>query len=342
MSMIDCSVILVWCILLALSTTIDGAQVGICYGTIASNLPPPPTVVSVLQSNAIGAVRIFKPDPEVLQSFSGTWIKLMVGVPNEVLPLLAQNPINYSSQWLQDNIFAYIPPTQIKYIAVGNEIFIKDPYYTPFLIPSIKILNQALISLNLDQIIKLSSPQAACVLTKSFPPSNGTFNPELLPHMNSLLKFLYETDSPFMVNVYPFLSYLNNPRDIGLDYALFSTLNVMMDNGLYYNNLFDATLDSFVAAMERAGFGGVRLVVSETGWPTAGSKAAGTENARVYNENVVRRAIGNVGTPKRPGVGMEVYLFDLFDEDQKIGEEFEKHFGVFGISGDKVYDVCFT
>ncbi|XP_074296331.1 glucan endo-1,3-beta-glucosidase-like [Silene latifolia] len=328
--------------LLSLSPLIDGAQVGICYGTVASNLPPPPTVVSVLQSNGIGTVRIFKPDPEVLQSFSGSGIRLMIGVPNEVLPSLAQNAINYSSQWLQDNIFAYIPPTQVKYLAVGNEIFLKDPYFTPFLVPSIKNLNQALISLNLDQSIKLSSPQAACVLTSSFPPSNGTFNPELLQEMSSLLKFLHETDSPFMVNVYPFLSYVNNPKDIGLDYVLFNSPNVMDDNGIFYNNLFDATLDSFVAAMEREGFGEIELVVSETGWPTAGYEAAGLENARVYNENVVKRALGNVGTPKRPGVGMEVFLFDLFDEDKKNGDEYEKHFGVFGLSGAKIYDVCFT
>lgn len=160
--------------------------------------------------------------------------------------------------------------------------------------------------------------------------------------MVPLLQFLQDTDSPFMVNVYPFFSYINNQKDIDLDYVLFRSPNVMVDDGLYYDNMFDATLDSFVAAMEREGFGWVRLVVSETGWPTAGTEAAGPNNAKAYNGNVVSRALGDVGTPRRPGIGVEVFLFDLFDEDDKNGEEFEKHFGVFYLNGVKAYDVSFS
>ncbi|KAL2903282.1 hypothetical protein RDABS01_001992 [Bienertia sinuspersici] len=160
--------------------------------------------------------------------------------------------------------------------------------------------------------------------------------------MIPLLQFLEQSDSPFMVNVYPFFSYINNKKDIGLDYALFENQGVMLDNGLFYDNLFDATLDSFVAAMEREGFRGVRVVVSETGWPTDGGEAASPENARVYNGNVVKRALGDVGTPMRPSVGVEVFLFDMFDENGKDGQEYEKHFGVFGLDGIKAYDVNFT
>ncbi|XP_010682549.1 glucan endo-1,3-beta-glucosidase isoform X2 [Beta vulgaris subsp. vulgaris] len=320
----------------------QAASVGICYGRIGNNLPPPSTIVSLLQSNEVTTVRIFKPEPELLNSFSDSEIKLMIGVPNEMLPLLASNPVEFSLQWLQDNIFAFLPPTQIKYLAIGNEVFIKDPYYTPFVVPSVYNLHQALISLSLDEIIKISTPLAASVLSTSFPPSNGTFNPDLLPQIIPLLRFLKDHDSPLMINVYPFFSYINNKKDIGLDYALFNTQGVLLDNGLFYNNLFDATLDSFVAAMEREGFRGIRLVVTETGWPTAGGEAASLENARVYNGNVVKRALGDFGTPMRPSAGVEVFLFDLFDEDEKDGEEYEKHFGVFALNGVKAYDVNFS
>uniref|UniRef100_A0A803LMI3 Glucan endo-1,3-beta-D-glucosidase n=1 Tax=Chenopodium quinoa TaxID=63459 RepID=A0A803LMI3_CHEQI len=125
-------------------------------------------------------------------------------------------------------------------------------------------------------------------------------------------------------------------------YALFNSQGYMLDNELYYNNLFDATLDSLVAAMEREGFPGVRIVVTERGWPTGGGEGASPDNARMYNGNVVRRARGDVGTPMRPGVGVEVFLFDMFDENEKDGQEYEKHFGVFELNGMKAYDVSFT
>lgn len=145
-----------------------------------------------------------------------------------------------------------------------------------------------------------------------------------------------------MVNVYPYFSYINNENHVSLDYTLFKSENAVRDGSLAYNNLFDASVDAFVYAMEKAGFKGVPMVVTETGWPTSGGEAANAENALVYNKNVVRRAMNNVGTPRRPGEGLEIYLFDLFDENDKGGEEYEKHFGIFGLDGVKAYDLSFN
>lgn len=126
-------------------------------------------------------------------------------------------------------------------------------------------------------------------------------------------------------------------QDISLDYALFGGADDHYS--LTYSNLFDASLDSFVYAMEKEGFDGIPVVVTETGWPTSGGEAASSANALVYNGNVVRRAVRDVGTPLRQGVGVEVYLFDLFDENEKVGEEYERHFGIFGLDGVKAYDL---
>ncbi|TXG60826.1 hypothetical protein EZV62_012189 [Acer yangbiense] len=65
------------------------APVGVFYGHLANNLPLPADVINLLQSNGISNVRIFNPDPSTLQSFSVSGIKLMIGVPNEILPYLA-------------------------------------------------------------------------------------------------------------------------------------------------------------------------------------------------------------------------------------------------------------
>ncbi|XP_059637408.1 glucan endo-1,3-beta-glucosidase-like [Cornus florida] len=329
-------------ILIPLSHLTASAPIGICYGRVANNLPPPATAVNLLKSNGISRIRLFKADPETLSAFSGSGILLMIGVPNEVLPDLAGGTVSTSLQWLQFNIFAHITADQVQYIAVGNEIFLKDPFLTPLLVPAIANLYQALQTLGFANTIKLSSPHAASILSNSYPPSAGTFDPNLRSAMIPLLQFLRDSGSPLMVNVYPFFSYTNNPQDISLDYALFRSKNVGPDQNLVYDNLFDATIDSFVSAMEREGFAGISVVVSETGWPTSGGEAASVGNALAYNGEVVRRALNNVGTPKRPGVGVEVFLFDLFDENEKNGEEFEKHFGIFELNGVKAYDLNFV
>ncbi|BFG16417.1 hypothetical protein CerSpe_026910 [Prunus speciosa] len=328
------------------STAAVAAPIGICYGRVANNLPPPAAVLQILQTNNISSVRLFNTDPATLQSFSSTpTIRLTIGVPNELLPTLASATVHAALAWLQSNILAHIPPNQIHYLAVGNEVFLKDPYYIPHVLPAILNLHQALQTLGLSQTIKLSSPQAASVLSASYPPSSASFDPSLQPSLLPLLHFLRDTNSPFMVNSYPYFSYLSSHPFVSLDYALFRASGageVVLDGGLAYSNLFDASVDAFVSAMEREGIAGVPVVVSETGWPTIGGEAASVENALAYNAEVVRRAVEGVGTPRRPGVGVEVFLFDLFDENEKGGEEYEKHFGIFGPDGLSAYGLSFN
>ncbi|KAL5552879.1 hypothetical protein UlMin_040280 [Ulmus minor] len=319
------------------------ASIGICYSRVANNLPSPTDVIEIFQSNAMSNVRLFNPDAATLGSFSGTEIKLMIGVPNEILPSLASSPPSVSLNWLQSNIFAHLPATQIRYIAVGNEVFLKDPFYTPHLVPAIRNLHQALQTLGLADSIKLSSPQAASVLSNSYPPSSACFDSSLQSAIVPFLQFLQISGSPFMVNLYPYISYINTKDQISLDYALFRCGDRTVRDGLFeYNNLFDASVDAFVYAMEKEGFVGMPVVVTETGWPTTGGEAASFDNALAYNGNVVRRSVGDVGTPRRPGVGVEVYLFDLFDENEKSGEEYERHFGIFGLDGINLYGLSFN
>ncbi|KAI4328265.1 hypothetical protein L6164_020633 [Bauhinia variegata] len=323
-------------------TAVAVAPVGICYGRIANNLPPPTVIVNILKSNSISYLRLFNTDPATLQSFAGTGILLTIGVPNEILPFLASSANNAALNWLQSNVFTNIPANQVRYIAVGNEIFHKDPFYTPHLLPAIFNLHQALQTLGLSDSIKLSTPLAATVLANSFPPSSGTLDPHLRSDVVPLLQFLQKTQSPLMLNVYPYFSYINDRTHVSLDYALSRLENPVLDGSLQYRSLLDANIDALVYAMEREGFEGLPVVVTETGWPTSGGEAANVENAAAYNGNVLTQARNGVGTPRKPGIELEVYLFDLFDENEKVGEEFERHFGIFGVNGVKAYDLRFN
>lgn len=150
-----------------------------------------------------------------------------------------------------------------------------------------------------------------------------------------------------MANVYPFFAYTGNTDVISLDYALFNKNQGVVDsgNGLRYNSLFEAQIDAVFAAMNALQFNGVKLVVTETGWPSKGDQneaGAGAANAAAYNGNLVRRVLTGGGTPLRPNEPLNVFLFALFNEDQKPGPTSERNYGLFYPNEEKVYNIPLT
>ncbi|KAK4487416.1 hypothetical protein RD792_005951, partial [Penstemon davidsonii] len=131
------------------------------------------------------------------------------------------------------------------------------------------------------------------------------------------------------------------------DYALLrgGSGNTDPNNGLVYKTLFEAQLDAVFAAIDAIGFNDVKIVVSETGWPSKGAEnevGATTENAADYNGNLVRRVLTGGGTPLRPNEPLNVYLFALFNENLKTGATSENNYGLFYPNEQKVYDIPLT
>ncbi|KAL3533701.1 hypothetical protein ACH5RR_007222 [Cinchona calisaya] len=319
-----------------------GAQAGVCYGRLGSALPSPADVVALCNQNNIRRMRIYDPDQATLQALGGSNIELILGVPNPDLQNVAASQEN-ANNWVQNNVRNY-PNVRFRYIAVGNEVSpLKSDtsQYTGFVLPALQNIFNAISAAGLGNQIKVSTAVETGLVENSYPPSSGVFSSQVQSFINPIVQFLASNNAPLLVNIYPFFAYRDNPQQISLEYALFTSSGIVTPDGVTYQNLFDALLDATYSALERAGGSSVEIVVSESGWASAGGgPETSVDNARTYNNNLIKHVNGNSGTPKRPGKAIETYVFDLLDEDQK-SPEFEKHFGLFLANGQPKYPISF-
>ncbi|KAJ0986539.1 hypothetical protein J5N97_004895 [Dioscorea zingiberensis] len=339
-------------LLLLISISLPSSEgtpaVGVNYGRVANNLPSATKVVQLLKSHGISQIKLYDADPAVLRALSGTGIKVVVTLPNEQLSSASARPA-FALSWVQSNVAAYYPSTLVHAIAVGNEVFVDPRNLTSYLVPAMQNIHAALVQLHLDGPVKISSPIALTALQSSYPPSAGAFRAELVePVLRPMLELIRQSGSYLMVNAYPFFAYEANTDVISLDYALFRPNPGVLDPGTNhrYYSLFDAQIDAVFAALSALKYDDVKVVVSETGWPSKGDPketGAGVNNAAAYNGNLINRVLsGNAGTPLRPTADLEVYIFALFNENQKPGPTSERNYGLFYPDEQKVYDVQFT
>lgn len=312
---------------------------GVNWGTQATHKLPPDTVVQLLKDNGIQKVKLFDADDSTMSALAGTGIEVMVAIPNN--QLAEMNDYGRAKQWVKKNVTRYNfnGGVNVKYVAVGNEPFLKS-YNNSFLnitFPALQNIQNALNEAGLGDTVKATVPLNADVYQspENNPvPSAGVFRPDINGLMTQIVQFLSKNGAPFTVNIYPFLSLYGND-DFPFNYAFFDGVdNPINDNGTPYTNVFDANFDTLVAALKSVGYGDLPILVGEVGWPTEGDKNANVGNALRFYNGLLPRLAANKGTPRRPGQ-IEVYLFGLIDEDAKsiAPGNFERHWGIFRYDG---------
>lgn len=324
------------------SAPVAESALGVNWGTVSFHKLKPSTVVDLLQDNKISKVKLFDADPDSLQALMGSGIQVMIGVPNEMLAALSSSTAA-SDSWVRQNVSRYMRKNgvDIRYIAVGNEPFLSSysGQFQSYVMPALLNLQQSLAKVNLASYVKLVVPCNADAYESSLP-SQGAFRPELTQIMTQLVSFLNSNGSPFVVNIYPFLS-LYGSSDFPQDYAFFEgTSHPVTDGSNVYYNAFDGNFDTLVAALSKLGYGQMPIAIGEIGWPTDGAISGNLTAARVFNQGLINHVLSNKGTPLRPVVPpVDVYLFSLLDEGAKstLPGNFERHWGMFSFDGQAKY-----
>ncbi|CAN1162562.1 Glucan endo-1,3-beta-glucosidase 5 [Linum perenne] len=332
-----------------LMAAVDGF--GVNWGTQATHPLAPATVVRMMKDNGIQKVKLFDANTSALNALRGSGIQVMLGIPNDMLLTLSRSS-EAADKWVAKNLSSHVSHgVDIRYVAVGNEAFLKalNGTYMASTLPALQKIQSAISKAGLSNKVKVSTPLNADVYeSASNRPSDGDFRADIRDLMMSIVKFLSDNGSPFIVNIYPFIS-LYKDSNFPVGFAFFdsnsstSSSAPIDDGGTTYTNVFDANHDTLVHALQKNGFGNMSIIIGEIGWPTDGDRNANLNYAQQFNQGFMTRVNSGQGTPLRPGP-VDAYLFSLIDEDAKSVEpgNFERHWGLFYYDGQPKYELKLT
>ncbi|KAF1869178.1 hypothetical protein Lal_00048460 [Lupinus albus] len=327
------------------TTTTSVTTIGVTY---SSSPPQSENISAAMSTLKLHSLRLDDPDPSIIRSFLYTNTTLFLSIPNYMVSPIASNR-TLALAWLYAHVVPFYPRARITTISVGNAFLDSYPEYISDLIPAITNLHLSLRNdLGIRRIQISTTFSFVSAISSPFPPSSAVFQEPPGTSNNffgSLLRFLQETNSSFLINVFPYNLYrLRSEIPLGL--ALFQehAFNYRDDvlTGVRYRNLFDMMVDAVVSAMAVAGYESVPIVVAETGWPsgsTTGNEVdANVGYAEIYVRELVKHIASGEGTPLLKDGVREVYVYEMFDKEGKQGRDW----GLFYPNATMKYDIDFS
>ncbi|KAK3031130.1 hypothetical protein RJ639_035128 [Escallonia herrerae] len=103
---LDCKLYLCIMVFLVLPMFSNGSSVGVNWGTMANHKLPPKKVVQMMRENGFGRVKLFEADEQILGALTGTEIEVMVGIPNNMLKQMSEDP-GAAASWVDANVTSY-------------------------------------------------------------------------------------------------------------------------------------------------------------------------------------------------------------------------------------------
>lgn len=314
--------------------------IGINFSSQYQSVPVNALKAAEQLGKIVGVVKTFSLEKRaldfVLEAKKGKYLShLAVGSTNGDLVDFAQDKAGGFLDQLEANA---ISPDMISWICVGNEPLGSwyQNKYTNLLAPAVENLHSALQKRNWK--VGVTIPQNFEFMAKSYPPSSGVIKAEFVDAIKRTCAVMKASGAPFMVNIYPYLTYKDNQKDVPLGYCLFTaTQNQWVhDGGYLYKNIFDAMVDALHVALEAIGYKDLEIVIGECGWPTAGGVEANPGNAQTFVQNLIDHCQSGAGTPRMPGRKMRCFVFEAYDEDMKSTAPgaFEHHWGVYDANGN--------
>ncbi|XP_057747513.1 glucan endo-1,3-beta-glucosidase 8-like isoform X3 [Arachis stenosperma] len=174
--------------------------VGVNWGTMATHQLPPEKVVKMLQENGFDKLKLFDAEEWIMAALIGTDIEVMLAIPNNMLEEMSKNP-KVADSWVDENVTSYLYTggVNIKYIAVGNEPFLKEynGSYLQSTLPALKNIQTSLNNAGIGSRVKVTVPFNADIYysPESNPvPSAGDFRPEPLRDGNSVYTNVFDAN----------------------------------------------------------------------------------------------------------------------------------------------------
>ncbi|XP_065869951.1 glucan endo-1,3-beta-glucosidase 2 [Euphorbia lathyris] len=345
------SSLLFFILLLLLPGTISvpptSTGIGVTYTLPFSPSTPsltPEHVADAVNSFHFRRLRLLHAEPKLIRSFAYTNVSLFLSIPNSVLLPLASNR-TIAVHWLYGHVLPFYPRSKISVISVGEDAVSSE--LVPYLLPAIRNVYLALRDLGISRISVSTTFSFVNAVTTPFPPSAANFQEPLGELViRPLLQFLEDTNSSFLVKIYPYNMY-RIYSEIPIGFALFQEhpFNFRDDlvTGVRYRNLFDMMADAVITSMALAGHQNVPLIVAETGWPSSGGEFSEVDATLAFSEKYTRGLLAHLssglGTPLRKEGVAETYIFELIDKE---GKEGSRNWGLLYANMSKKYKIDFS
>lgn len=134
---------------------------------------------------------------------------------------------------------------------MGNEPYLSTKQtLDDSLLDAVKNVYQALVNDKLDDQVKITVSFNSEIIEHSTPPSNASFASAWNDELTYIAWLIYNTSSTFSVNIYPFYNFYNPSSALDASFIFFDRSPTSSTN---YTNVFDATLDAVLYAIEKAG-----------------------------------------------------------------------------------------